>query len=258
MVMDYFAGIETVVTNPALHAFANQIQGELVVAQVLIRRQKEGWELRHVDDRSMPAAALKPITTSGLREVAQSTAEGAFRPLKSAPNLRRGWVTATHSTEELGRALDRLYPGFVPDWFAARNPAPPITNYRDFTSRQTGMYRVTQHLTDTQAAAAIRACCHPRFCLKLRLWSVQGQAADRPDSKSLIPCLEPCAVMLEFARTAARIEQSPEVAGADGGSIAGPGGESAPREADFSSPDNPRRLQLALEKKLARTPVVCD
>jgi len=263
--MHYFARIETALTNPALEAFANQIAigTELVVAQVLIRRDRsDAWELRHLEDRNMAGSALKSVALTALRELAQTTVDNAFRPLKSAPNLRRGWVATVHSVKELGSALDQLYPGFVADWFSARKSAPPITHYRDFTNRQTGMYRITQHLTDAQAA--IRACCHIRFCLKQRLWTIPGQPVDSPGAKSLIPCLEPCAVMLEFARTAARIEQSPpvQISEDETTSIAAGVREAAElpskiREADFSSPENPRRLQLAVEK-LAPMPAVCD
>jgi hypothetical protein len=256
-----------------------------------------------------------------LRELAQTTESGAFRPLKSAPNLRRGWIADARSVPELGRALDSLYPGFIPDWYAthmdsAREDSRPtaaikagshggasvpasrehagsaplaarkdlVTSYRDFTNRQTGMYRITQNLTDEQAAAAIRACCHVRFCLKQRLWTVQGQPPDAPQgrgpgegqfrsegnpsnltAKSIIPCLEPCAIMLEFARAAARIEQSPrvQIAQDDVASIAVSLRETVAhfhpliREADFSAPENPRRLQLVLEK-LTPSPTVTE
>ena len=93
------------------------------------------------------------------------------------------------------------------------------------------------------------ACCHRRFCLKQRLWTVGDLRPDEAKEKSLIPCLEPCAVMLEFARQAMRLEQD------DKASVVLSFGESealrvelkrsldAPksgeREADFSSPANP-------------------
>ena len=129
--------------------------------------------------------------------------------------------------EALLLLLNHLYPGAVADWFAAQSSPPPITSYRDFTTRQTGMYRITKLLTDAVAGAAIRACCYPDSCLKQRLWSVEGLAPDPPGQKSLIPCLEPCALMLEFARKVARLEQDP-AAQADL-----PAGEAA--ESDFDS-----------------------
>jgi len=243
-------------SNPAIEAFAAQIQTEVIVAQVLLRPQGTGWELRHLDDRDSAASELRTVAIEGLRGLAQSTAWGAFRPLKSAPNLQRGWRSQANHLADLEAALSRLYPGFVADWYYVQTIGPQVTNYREFTERQTGMYRVTHGLTDQQASEAIRACCHRKFCLKQRFWTVATLAADSAEEKSLIPCFEPCAVMLEFARTAARVDQAEKVqlTRDDAESLAAGARNNSGtvrvdlREADFAAPDNPRRIQLALEK----------
>ncbi len=254
------------VNNPALAAFCALLAPELVLAQVLVRRQATGFELRHISDREAAAESLKSVAVAELRALANFTAAGAFRPLKSAPNLRTGWRGVATSEAELESALSQLYPGAVADWFAAQRAAPPVTHYRDFTARQTGMYRITTMLADAQAAQVIRACCDARFCLKRRLWTVDGLAPDAADAKSLIPCLEPCAVMLEFARKAVRIEQEENkaaltLAPSEAVSLLAalettlahpPVGQ---READFSAADNPRRLQLLHEKLQGFAPV---
>ena len=198
----------TGIGNPALEAFVAQIGSELVVAQVLIARTGHSFELRHVSDRSAPAKQLRAINVSELRALGQITQDGAFRPLKSAPNLQNGWRTSVRDADELGIALNHLYPGAVADWYAIQAGEPPVTNYRDFTNRQSGMYRITQLLSDQQAIAVIQACCRPESCLKRRLWSVDGLSADMPESKSIIPCLEPCAILLESARTMVRNQQA--------------------------------------------------
>ena len=238
--------IETALDNPARETFAANAQTETVVAEVLLKREDGGWELRHIVDASRTTGDLRIVSVQDLRELAQWSERGAFRPLKSAPNLRAGWRCSVANETDLESALNRLYPGFLADWYAARGSTLPITNYREFTQRQTGMYRITQHLTDRQAAEAIRACCHPKFCLKQRLWTVEGLPSDRAETKSLIPCLEPCAVLLEFARTAARLEQADQREAAKMQS--GLAARTDIREADFSAPENPRRIQLALEK----------
>jgi hypothetical protein len=244
------------VHNPALSAFVARIGDELQFAQVLIRRSPTGFELRHAADRKCEATSLREITLKDVRPLAQFTVAGAFRPLKSAPNLQTGWRLFVKSDMELDSALHQLYPGAVADWFAAHSPHPPVTHYREFTARQTGMYRITTLLTDAQAAGVARACCHPGFCLKRRLWTVDGFAPDT--GKSLIPCLEPCALLLEFARKATRMEQEAKVklelspdeiatlSAALRTALEHP--DPAAREADFSSPANPRRLRLLLDK----------
>lgn len=258
-----------VVNNPALVAFSALIVPELCLAQVVVRRQAAGFELRHVSDREAAAECLKTVAVAELRALANFTAAGAFRPIKAAPNLRTGWLCRVASESELEAALSRLYPGAIADWFAAQQPTLPVTHYRDFTARQTGMYRITTMLSDAHAAQVIRACCDARFCLKRRLWTVDGLAPDAADAKSLIPCLEPCAVMLEFARKAVRLEQEEgkpvlTLALSEVASILAaletalahpPAGQ---READFSAAGNPRRLQLLHEKLQGFAPVASE
>jgi hypothetical protein len=195
------------VKNPALSAFLAGLESESTFGQVWIRRIGRGFELRHVADRQRDPAALRLLGENDIRPLAQFTARGVFRPLKSAPTLQRGWRATPRDEEALGAALNQLYPGAVADWFAAQAPLPPLTSYREFTGRQTGMYRITTRLDDAAAAAVIRACCHKDFCLKRRLWTVDGLPPDPPAAKSVLPCLEPCAILLESARKTARAGQ---------------------------------------------------
>jgi hypothetical protein len=120
------------------------------------------------------------------------------------------------------------------------------------------MYRITTMLSDAQAADVIRAGCHQRFCLKRRLWTINGLEPDKPEQKSILSCLEPCPVLLEFARKAMRLEQeeraTPPTSSSELQSIttalenAIVHPDPTLREADFQAAENPRRLQLVLEK----------
>jgi hypothetical protein len=250
------------VTSPAWDRFIALLGRELRVVQVLVRRVEAGFDLRHESDRAASADALRSLPVEELRSLAQSTATGAFRPLKSAPNLPSGWRVEAPSSAVLHDAIDQLYPGAVADWFAAQSPAPPITHYREFTERQTGMYRITTMLNDEQAGRMIAACCDARFCLKRRLWTVAGLEPDSAGAKSLIPCLEPCAILLEFARKAMRLEQEEKATtelsvGEMESAVAALEAvlrrpESAEREADFGAPANSRRVQLTLDKLKVR------
>jgi hypothetical protein len=244
------------IPNPALDAFIARVSPEIVFAEAMVRKVLDGFDLRHVTDCDAPT--LRLVSADQLREIAQFTAHKQFRPLKSAPTLQRGWHFLARNASELEHALQCLYPAGVADWFAAQCPAPPVTNYRDFAARQTGMYRVAASLSDEQVAHVARAGCHKRFCLKRRLWRVEGLAPDETSEKSLIPCLEPCAVLLEFARVAARIEQREKhnvlLTSDDLATVAialerlaeAPRAET--READFAAPENGRRAQWVFEK----------
>ncbi len=195
------------IENPALKEFAAQLGSEVVLAQVLIRRSGSGYELRHVEDRDAAAETLRVIQGNEARVLAQYTAAGAFRPLKSAPTLQRGWRMQLAGDVELEAALSQLYPGALADWRAVRVANPPVTNFREYTNRQSGMYRITAKLSDAQAANVIKVVCAKESCLKRRLWTVAGLETDPAAEKSLIPCLEPCAVLMESARKAMRMEQ---------------------------------------------------
>jgi 4Fe-4S iron-sulfur cluster binding domain/DR2241 stabilising domain len=226
--------------TPDIEALAAAIEKELLFGQVLIRRNVDGFELRHVLDADVEVAKLRTLDGQGMRPLAQFTLTGAFRPLKSAPTLQTGWRINVAGLGVLRAVLDQLYPGAVADWFAARADNPPLTSYRQFTARQTGMYRITTHLDDAMAGAVIRACCHVDFCLKRRLWSVEGLPPDEASAKSCIPCLEPCAILLEFARKMVRLQQQ------DG--RPGEADNTLPiAECDFDAPNNPRRLRFFLE-----------
>jgi hypothetical protein len=227
--------------NPDMRAFLAALDTEIVFGQVIVQRLESGFELRHQSDRASMPETLAMLKGTELRAWAQSAAGGAFRPLKSAPNLRAGWRAIAMDGAALELLLHYLYPGALSDWFAAQTSPPPVTSYRQFTARQTGMYRITTMLPDEIAGAAIRACCHVDFCLKRRLWSVEGLEPDAAGPKSIIPCLESCALMLEFARKVARLEQRtappPEEPMANAA------------ECNFDAPNNPRRLRFSLEKQ---------
>ena len=229
--------------NPALAAFLKALETDMVFCQVWINRAPHGFALRHIEDRGAPSESLRLVAGAEIRAIAQFTAAGLFRPLKSAPNLTRGWRAELRGDDELWLALNALYPGTVADWFTAQSPHPPITGYREFTARQTGMYRIIATLADEPTCAAVAACCHEDFCGKRRLWTLAALPPDEAQKKSLIPCLEPCAVMLEFARKVARLEQGVK---ADEPT---PASESPIAECDFDSPDNSRRRRFVLEKQ---------
>ncbi len=195
------------ITNPAVAAFMAQLGSEFIFAQVLIRHQKHGYELRHVDDSHRDSSSLRIVPLDEVRRMVQFTAAGVFRPLKSAPNLQSNWRIIVNSPAELETTVNQLNPGAIADWYAAQSATPPVTDFREFMNRQTGMYQITQKLTDTQAIEVIKTGCHRTLCLKRRLWTATGLESDSRSEKSAIPCLEPCAMLLEYARKAMRLEK---------------------------------------------------
>lgn len=244
--------------NLAFENFLSQLGDEMIFGQVWIRRVGSGFELRHFGDRHRAGEDLGNVGLDEMRNLAQWTSSRAFRPLRSAPNLQAGWRLAIETERDLDAALRHLYPGAVADWYSIQSSEPPVTNYREFTDRQSGMYRITQKLSDVQVAETVRACCDPTLCLKRRLWTIQGLETDSPKEKSAIPCLEPCALFLEFARKVTRIEQEEksafELAHSDLASaveaieMALPHAKGDEQVADMNAPLNSRRLRRLLAR----------
>ena len=245
-------------THPALEEFLRQLTDHFVFVEVVILRRGDAFELRHVADIGAEAGSLTTTDIADLRALAQTTRDGAFRPNKAAPNLRRGWRTEASDPARLEAALRHLYPGGLADWAAARSCPPPVTHYHETAARQTGLYRITQILPDALAAQATRACCDAGSCLRRRLWTAPGAEADPEAAKSALPCLEPCALLLDLARRAMKLEQGPKadlalpeddvpvLVAALETTLAHP--SSVVREGNSMDPANPRRFRLLLEK----------
>ncbi len=243
--------------NPALKAFSESVGTGRLLVEVWIRPLASGFELRHREDVDRPDESLESVSLGDLRRISRTTAAGSFRPNKAAPSLQRGWNCRIQSLVELGIAVDHLYPGGIPDWYAGRQANPPVTGFREFTARQTGLYRITTLLPGPLANRTIRACCSARFCLRRRLWTAPDLEPDDATEKSDLLCLEPCALLLDLARRAMKLEQEEKItlplAAGDLAVLvtaleraldAGPAGG---REGNTQDPANPRRLQLLLE-----------
>src|SRR5438046_307935 len=105
-----------VLRTPSIKQLLAQAGDEFVWAQTVVLRVGEGFEVRHVEDRSRLRAELRTLRPPEVRQLAQFRAGGEFRPLKSAPNLPSGWRVEAHGETELELILNHLYPGSVADW----------------------------------------------------------------------------------------------------------------------------------------------
>src|SRR5262245_29620001 len=78
------------------------------IGEVAILPEDGGvYSLRHRDDRDADGAGLEALTDlAALRRIVKTDAAGAFRPLRGAPTLRRGWRMDGLSSVTLLEALD--------------------------------------------------------------------------------------------------------------------------------------------------------
>lgn len=156
------------------------------IGQIAIRADPEGrYLLCHRQDigRSDLKEADAPEDALAL---ALNDEQENFRPLKTAPNLRRGWVMKLRDLTSLRLALDSFYPGRVGAFLLWNTGTLPATPLRETLGRQTGMYRVAGKLTDEQAVPLVgRFCRSDGGCLRTILWRLRS-----PDDAP-IPSLPP-------------------------------------------------------------------
>ncbi len=197
-------------------------RGRLLIGEVLL---EQDFSLRHAKDASLHDLTIHtdPIDA---REIARYDGEGNFRPLKSAPNLRRGWLLQAGSLEGMELALEFLYPaalGLCVSWMRGTLHPTPL---RETLNRQTGMFRITQLLSDQQARGLIQShCTSAGGCLRSILWQMAPGVAimDMPpykhaliklqDDRIPLICREACSLLIAAARPIAK-ENLPKKEGA--------------------------------------------
>ncbi len=169
--------------------------------QILIRPVGPGgYYLCHAEDTEEVDLTLHEDPRSA-REIAKLTEMGEYRPLKSSPNLRRGWALRVADSRQLVAAMNYLYPAGVVHWYLDREGELEITNYRENAARQSGIYKRVQRLTDQGVQDAAKACCEDAVCLKRTLWDVdQETPLEMERGEGEIPCPEPCSIFVSFAR----------------------------------------------------------
>lgn len=186
------------------------------IGQITIRPDGGAWVLRHKDDAEADPATLRRLATpEDLREMAKWDASGTYRPLRTAPNLARGWEARLPSTADLRLALDFLYPAAIANWLRWLDGEAEACSLRDTFNRQTGMYRVTGLIRSEEAEELVTTACADTNCLRKVLWKLdadtgwQGFAEPKttaprhqPSEGAEIPllCLDLCPLLLAAAR----------------------------------------------------------
>ncbi len=222
------------------------------------------YEVRHRADEGLPLDALRTTADPyAAREIAQTTDTGEHRPLKTSPNLRRGWAIVELDGRGLWTALEYLYPACAVHWHAGRAGTLRVTHWRETAARQSGIYSAVRLLAEGPARDTVRACCGDEVCLRRVAWDVDAATPlALPDEgpvegDAAVPCPEACSLFVSFARKVVTIERQARsevpglgpmsveelaqvreiVAGAASGTL------DAAREGEFSEPTNRRRVR---------------
>jgi sirohydrochlorin cobaltochelatase len=176
------------------------------IGQIVISTHNENFHLRHEDDSD--ATDLEIFTSpDDALEIARWDSQGNYRPLKTAPNLRRGWELKLTSLADLHLALDTLYPAALGNWRAVllgEKISPPL---RETLNRQTGMYRITGLLTRDEASRISSSLCAPG-CLRQILWPFDpADSEPQPvflEGRIPLLCTNICSLFLGEARAAVK------------------------------------------------------
>ncbi|MQA90297.1 MAG: hypothetical protein GEU90_08680 [Gemmatimonas sp.] len=170
--------------------------------QVLIRPTAAGrFEVRHLEDADLPLASLTPHRDPpAATPLARSTQSGAFRPLRSAANLARGWVFLDLDATGLWTTLSNLYPAAVLHWHRGRTGDLRTVSYDRWASRQSGIYSGLRDLPSHRLAEMVDACCHEHRCLRSLTWGYSLPVVRGPLDHGAVPCLEPCTLFAAVAR----------------------------------------------------------
>lgn len=179
-----------------------------------------GFVLYHVDDAAR-GDFIEYVGVEAARELAHFDAAGKFRPLKTAPDLRRGWKLRLTGLAELRAALDYFYPAMLGIWLSHRRGRLTAVPLRDTLARQTGMYAITRKITDEQAQAMIAGFCRTDGgCLKRILWKIAPEVPvtslpaekflpEAPANTLPLLCHEACNLLVAKAREVVKKSEVP-------------------------------------------------
>jgi len=178
-----------------LTAFLRDTPPPWIIGQVRI---DPGYELRHRDDGN--ATGLRPLRSlEEIRDLIRLDERGAFRPLRAAPTLRRGWIYRAADAADVGRALDYFYPAEVANWNLWRQQKLPATPWRETAERQTGRFRIVRELDDVAVGKLVAEICE-KGCLKRRLWPPALQTVTPAAGEIPLLCPEACNYFTSRAR----------------------------------------------------------
>ncbi|SNR43735.1 DR2241 family protein [Halorubrum vacuolatum] len=190
--------------------------GQLRVTTTLTDRGDRRYDVRHADDATAAVDDLdaheKPRDA---REIVTFDADGRYRPLKTAPTLRAGWVFPDLDHRDVYEVVEAIYPATVANWHRERGGRLDVDHWRETMDRQSGIYGVVQTWDRGEGHEHVNwvaeACCADSQCLKRREWQYDDETElDVDGGDGVFPCREPCSLVVSAARKWTRLEGEDE------------------------------------------------
>ena len=154
------------------------------IGQLEIVPSNGGFVLCHRDD--VGRNDLRNGEIDDAFEIAKFDEAGNYRPLKTAPNLRRGWKIFARDLLQVEQVIDAIYPGRLAILHAFKSGQLTSTSLRETLNRQSGMYRIAAKISDEQIDGLVGNFCRSNGgCLRTILW--KRDTTDRIASLKLPP-----------------------------------------------------------------------
>jgi len=190
------------------------------IGEVSIRLVDGRFRLVNLTDADLDDSELESfVQACDVRRIVLYDDAGEFRPLKSAPGLRRGWVLWLADAAQLREALDYFYPAALGTWFAYSENGLESVALRELLGRQTGMYRYANRISDDGAQELVgKTCANSGGCLKRVCWDLEGgkpvtslpgtelAGASAADGEMPLLCVEGCNWLVAKARKVSATE----------------------------------------------------
>jgi len=186
--------------------------GQLRLTATLAEGGARRYHVRHVDDADRdPGDLERHEDPFDAEEIATYDEDGRYRPLSTAPTLRRGWRFADLDPAALVEAIEAFYPATIPNWHREREGDLDVTNWRETVDRQTGIYGVVKTWDRGDGHEHVNwvaeACCVDSQCLKRREWQYdESTDLDVDGGDGAFPCREPCSLVIAAARQWTKLE----------------------------------------------------
>ena len=164
------------------------------------------YDVRHAEDSETSPESLTTYEDPlDAREIAKFDDRDRYRPLKTAPTLRSGWVFPDLTASEFVDAVDFCYPATIVNWHREREGDLDVTHWAEHTDRQTGIFGLVKTWNRGEGHDHVdrvaEACCADSQCVKRREWDYDEDTdLDVPRGDGEFPCREPCSVVLTAAR----------------------------------------------------------
>ena len=154
------------------------------IGQLEIVPSNGGFVLCHRDD--VGRNDLRNGEIDDAFEIAKFDEAGNYRPLKTAPNLRRDWKIFARDLLQVEQVIDAIYPGRIALLRAFKSGQLTSTSLRETLNRQSGMYRIAAKISDEQIDGLVGNFCRSNGgCLRTILW--KRDASGKTASSKLPP-----------------------------------------------------------------------